>query len=313
LQAVDGAGRILVETEVRGRARVEVKLSSDGQSVRSFRFHVAAGGGLPVPNDPRVLNLRVRRCEWTAPTPGPLRTPAVPSVGRKSRALNLWIKLMYLVGRVAADEPYLNLALRIPLRMRRLARFYVSVGGFTGALKGGIRRYRQSLLRQGPSRVVESPRVAAGSRPESPLFLHTNACGDFTLMARERWADLRAYAEFDLYSFNVDSLLCYAAHHGGAREEVWKDPLRIYHIEHGTGSGWTPEGQAQLFDRLQAKGIGWLEYRELVAWAAQMRRLNSPMIFNGENWGMGDVDLKETVVPAKSWAEAAATESGRPA
>jgi len=29
-----------------------------------------------------------------------------------------------------------------------------------------------------------------------PLLLHTYACGDFTLMAREHWLDLRGYAEF---------------------------------------------------------------------------------------------------------------------
>src|SRR5207245_3627775 len=89
----------------------------------------------------------------------------------------------------------------------------------------------------------------------SPIYLHTNACGDFTLMAREHWMDLRGYPEFDTYSFNIDSVLCYAAHHAGVLEEVLEDPLRVYHIEHGTGSGWTPEGQTRLFDRLRAKGI----------------------------------------------------------
>jgi hypothetical protein len=29
-----------------------------------------------------------------------------------------------------------------------------------------------------------------------------------------------------------------------------------------------------------------------------MRRLNSPMIFNRENWGLSDLDLKETILSA---------------
>ena len=132
---------------------------------------------------------------------------------------------------------------------------------------------------------------------DAPVFLHTNACGDFTLMARENWFDLRAYPEFDLFSMNLDSVFCSTAHYGGVREEVLADPMRIYHIEHGTGSGWTPEGQAKLFERIAAKGLSFLDNEEVLVWAAQMSRLNSPMIFNHEDWGLAGFDLKETVLP----------------
>ena len=135
-----------------------------------------------------------------------------------------------------------------------------------------------------------------GANP--PAFVHTNACGDFTLMAREHWFDLRGYPEFDLFSMNLDSVLCVAAHHGGAREEMLAEPMRIYHIEHGSGSGWTPEGQAKLFERIAARGLSFVDNEEVLVWAAQMSRLNAPMIFNHENWGMAGVDLKETVLPA---------------
>jgi hypothetical protein len=127
-------------------------------------------------------------------------------------------------------------------------------------------------------------------------FVHTNACGDFTLMAREHWFDLRGYPEFDLFSMNLDSVLCVAAHHGGAREEMLAEPMRIYHIEHGTGSGWTPEGQAKLFARIAARGLSFVDNEEVLGWAAQMNRLNAPMIFNHENWGLAGFDLKETVL-----------------
>lgn len=129
-------------------------------------------------------------------------------------------------------------------------------------------------------------------------FVHTNACGDFTLMAREHWCDLRGYPEFDLFSMNLDSILCIAAHHGGAREQMLADPMRIYHIEHATGSGWTPEGQARLFERIRARGLSFVDNEEVLVWAAQMNRLNSPMLFNHHNWGLAEFDLKETVLPA---------------
>jgi len=128
-------------------------------------------------------------------------------------------------------------------------------------------------------------------------FIHTNACGDFTLLAREHWFDLRGYPEFDQFSMNLDSIFCIAAHHGGAREQVLAEPMRIYHIEHATGSGWTPEGQAKLFERIRARGLSFVDNEEVLVWASQMNRFNSPMIFNHESWGLADFELKETVVP----------------
>jgi hypothetical protein len=138
---------------------------------------------------------------------------------------------------------------------------------------------------------TETPGMSA------PGFVHTNACGDFTLMARDHWFDLRGYPEFDMFSMNLDSMLCIAAHHGGAREEMLDDPMRIYHIEHGSGSGWTPEGQAKLFDRIAALGLSFVDNEDVLVWAAQMAKLDAPMIFNHENWGMAGVELKETVLP----------------
>ncbi len=132
------------------------------------------------------------------------------------------------------------------------------------------------------------------SPPDQAVQLHTNACGDFTLIAKDRWMDLRAYPELDLFSMNIDSIFCWMAHHGGAREEILQDPMRIYHIEHGSGSGWTPEGEKALFDRIAAKGLSWVDYREVVDWACIMNRYDAPMIFNRADWGFANDELKET-------------------
>jgi len=144
--------------------------------------------------------------------------------------------------------------------------------------------------------------MAAVQDQPSPGFLHTNGCGDFTLLSRERWFDLRGYPEIDVFSMNLDSMFCFAAHYGGARELVLADPMRIYHIEHGTGSGWTPEGQVKLFERIAAKGIPCVENDEVLAWAKQMRRHKSPLIFNHEDWGMRDLALRQTSLRGR-WRE----------
>jgi len=127
-----------------------------------------------------------------------------------------------------------------------------------------------------------------------PRFLHMNACGDFTLAARENWYDLRGYPELDLFSMHLDALFCCTAHHSGVVETCFEAPMRIYHIEHGIGSGWTPEGQAQLYERLAKKRIQCVSYEEVVWSIAQMRSLSAPVIFNLEDWGLAGTPLSET-------------------
>lgn len=124
--------------------------------------------------------------------------------------------------------------------------------------------------------------------------LHTNACGDFTLLARERWFSLRGYAEFQMYSFHIDSLLCHAAVCGGAKETVFTDPARIYHVEHGEGSGFTPEGRQRLWTRMETSGIRRLGDGEFWDMVVAMRRRSRRTIFNDQDWGLAGHHLAET-------------------
>jgi len=132
-----------------------------------------------------------------------------------------------------------------------------------------------------------------------PVSVHTDACGDFTLMAREHWFDVRGYAELNQFSMHLDSILCYVAHHAGAREQLLPEPMRIYHIEHAAGSGWTPEGAGKLYARISQQGIQSVSYQDLVALIVQMRSLHAPVIFNMDDWGLARLTFPETA-PARS-------------
>ncbi len=123
--------------------------------------------------------------------------------------------------------------------------------------------------------------------------LHTNACGDFTLMHRSRWFDLRGYPELAMYSMHLDSVLCHAAHYGGARECVLADPCRIYHVEHAPGSGFTPENKDKLDTRLRDAGVPQLSHDQFAAWARAMRHDRAPILVNGHDWGLADDVLRE--------------------
>jgi hypothetical protein len=127
-----------------------------------------------------------------------------------------------------------------------------------------------------------------------PAFLHLFACGDFQMMAREHWFDMRGYAELDQYSMHLDSILSYAAHYMGVQETMLTPPMRVFHIEHDVGTGWTPEGDKKLTERLARKSIQTIAYKDLALMVTQMRRLQTPLIFNLETWGLGDCELEET-------------------
>jgi len=159
--------------------------------------------------------------------------------------------------------------------------------------------HRRVLGPRTVTRIHESP-VIAPPPPTAPPLLHVIASGDFMLMARKHWMDLRGYAEFDMYSMNLDALLCWAAYHSGVREEVLEDPIRIYHIEHGIGSGWTPEGEQWLFARLDKIGLPWLGYPEMLELVEEVRKSGGQMVFNGENWGHASEKLPEVLTQERA-------------
>ena len=127
-------------------------------------------------------------------------------------------------------------------------------------------------------------------------YLHTNACGDFTMLSRRGWSTVRAYPEFPIWPMHVDSILCYSAHHAGLREVILRDPMRIFHIRHQSASGATPEGEEELKARVGRKGVPIIDYPSLLQYFHHMRRFNMPLIFSGENWGLANVPLPETTL-----------------
>jgi hypothetical protein len=134
--------------------------------------------------------------------------------------------------------------------------------------------------------------------PTERARLHSNAAGDFTLMAREHWFHLRGYPEFAMFSFHIDALLCYMAYHAGLHEVVL--PYHIFHIQHSghpDRGGWLPEDEhEQSLERVSENPIPRLTCEQFDALAVQMRRERRPLIFNDENWGLFSEDLPETVV-----------------
>jgi hypothetical protein len=108
----------------------------------------------------------------------------------------------------------------------------------------------------------------------SPPVLHLAAPGDFLLMGRQQWHELRGFPELTTHS-QVDLYMVLLAWAAGLKQLVL--PYRIYHQEHDRSEhGLRP---MTVLERIP-------EFRE-------MRETRRVVITNGDNWGLGDVTLPE--------------------
>ena len=182
------------------------------------------------------------------------------------------------------------------------------------------------------SNIVQIDGQGPPSKRESLPHLHTNACGDFQLMSRHYWHLLRAYREGDIPSAHADALLSFASYAAGVREVVFKDPLCLYHIDHGYKFNQRPHVSRLPFDNWlnfpflpeksnnfilrvyrillttfgyklkgSENGIPTLHFSEYRKIARDMVAGKRPYIFNDETWGLGQDALEENVISAAGW------------
>lgn len=192
-------------------------------------------------------------------------------------------------GDIAARRRVAGLTyMELPLSMRQAGRAHISLnveGAAAGALDDprilayrvfacGRGTARDTRLRADPSGDAWSVYTVHSRPAEEFLYpdpLHLFSCGDFQLMARDHWLDLRGYAEFDEPSAHVDALLSHAARQLGIQQELLTGSLCIHHIEPDHGETETPRT-----DYLTLADRGDL--------TAETATLQAPLIFNRETW-----------------------------
>lgn len=122
--------------------------------------------------------------------------------------------------------------------------------------------------------------------------LHLNACGDFTLMTRESWAELRAYPEWEMFAWNLDSILLYQAAAAGFRfRELTDRPA--FHLDHS--SGFSLESQTEYLGGATRRGIPVLADTAAleVAYTIWKGRKNGQWRTNLPRWGMREHHFPE--------------------
>jgi hypothetical protein len=128
--------------------------------------------------------------------------------------------------------------------------------------------------------------------------LHVNACGDFTLLAKSDWESLRGYPEWVVHSWHLDTVFLHQAHGSGLRFVELEPPCVVFHMEHGQGSGWTPEGHAEHMAKVSSKGLRTLTAADLRREKRQFARHRStgtPIVLNGPDWGLIDDEVVESL------------------
>ena len=307
IQILDPGGAVLASASFKGRSRLCLHFPPQLSSAKlRFRFQSA---DLPLERDPRILNLRVFSLRWDDDDKAARRTSAASStIGASVAAVEprqIQIRLKPGSGaRLASWEAIIKNRLGAtlfqmgadPLEIARADEYVLTLDfGFELAGSQDVSNAREQDARD-PMWALEVAEscggVDWGSALEAPsscadqmrnaAHLHTNGCAEFTLVARKDWMDLRGYAEFPLWPEPTDALFCYAAHHAGVRQEILGEPLRIYHLDHASTE--------------EADSMNRLSRDDFVKWIDQMRRLNAPVIFTHENWGLGDVELPERTV-----------------
>lgn len=238
----------------------------------------------------------------------PKRWPASASFVRRARAV-LYRALLSIV-RAGARPRITPRNLRTPLRRltprldalrRRIVRAcdrVLSIGRAAADLLRSrdtwVRLWRRLRARGGPRRLWLS---LCRAMPRRELF--TNASGDFTLLSREDWFEQRGYPEWEIFSWHLDSVLLYQANRNGVAETYVGGNRKIFHIEHGSGSGYTPEGATDLFERLDANGtpyLTWTDFQALVAEMDTVRASGQPVLYNPRSWGLADHVLPEILI-----------------
>jgi hypothetical protein len=177
-------------------------------------------------------------------------------------------------------------------------------------------------------RVTQVHERARSYRIEGLPHLFTNGSGDFTLLSRAMYFRLHGIPEErEFHSMHFDSVFCFMAHAAGAHEIELREPLRIYHVDHGTPS-WRPsaswlEGIAARLplrgsaskrlvraarriappkSKMARRGVPYLDlsspagrahYEQLIR-----RIVEEPEAFryNGPEWGLAEYSLRERVL-----------------
>ena len=126
-----------------------------------------------------------------------------------------------------------------------------------------------------------------------PIFffqkkLYTNACGDFTLLDKNSWIELKGYCELPIYSWHLDSLFLWEARFKKYNFYDFEDKYYIFHMNHHF-SGVMSEKE-KMFEKLEKNKIPYLNDEEFLDIALKLSK-NPNYLKTNHFWGLHNVNL----------------------
>ncbi len=122
--------------------------------------------------------------------------------------------------------------------------------------------------------------------------LDAEACGDFTMMHREGWLDIKGYLELDLYSLHIDTFALMMALTRDYKQVILDPYACIYHIEHNTGwESMNPIEKIKFWE--QRPGLA----HDFIWEAAKFMLYRGKTFYvNDDNWGMPQENFEEIIL-----------------
>lgn len=119
--------------------------------------------------------------------------------------------------------------------------------------------------------------------------IDAEACGDFTMMHREGWNDIKGYLELDLYSLHIDTFALMMALTKNYKQVIFDREAVTYHIEHDTGwESMNPIQKIKFWEKRPGLAHDFI-------WEAAKFMLYRKETFyiNDDNWGMPEEKFEE--------------------
>lgn len=119
--------------------------------------------------------------------------------------------------------------------------------------------------------------------------LDTLACGDFTLMHKDVWNQIKGYVELDLYALHLDSMALVSAKAIGYKQVVLPPSICVYHIDHiNTWETMNPQQKVRFVNERPC--IGWDVVTDTACYLLKNREVYD---FNTSDWGFANEKFEE--------------------
>jgi hypothetical protein len=119
--------------------------------------------------------------------------------------------------------------------------------------------------------------------------LHTNACGDFTMIDKKSFFKMCGYNEFDGFSWHIDSLLLFKAYYY-FRLNFFELKFPIYHINHEPGKTYS-ENKKISIKKIKDIKLNFINDQKLFSFIKNYRLKKIHKDDKRKDWGLGKEKL----------------------